>query len=186
MMRILIKYAFKDRKKILEEIDKLTAEILSMVSVDALEEFKNNLEKKLTKFEEDVTSKKQGKFIRDFKDYQSGRILTFHRKYDYMYTENEREPPAGLVENNTGEHIREVEKSDVSDSNQWDVSDSISGKGSGADRSVNRSNFLKQFRLFNQGRTDSRKAGVEEWVAEEEELCNENMRKEKKIPGQGV
>ncbi|KAJ1176935.1 hypothetical protein NDU88_002202 [Pleurodeles waltl] len=45
-------------------------------------------------------SKKQRKFIRDFKDYQSGRILTFHRKYDYMYVENDKEL---AVEKNRGE-----------------------------------------------------------------------------------
>ncbi|KAJ1128539.1 hypothetical protein NDU88_006917 [Pleurodeles waltl] len=31
-----------------------------------------------------------------------------------------------------------------------------------------------------------REAGVEEWEAEEEEPCSEDLRKEKKIPGQWV
>ncbi|KAJ1101388.1 hypothetical protein NDU88_006456 [Pleurodeles waltl] len=62
MMKILIKYAIKDRKKILEEIEKVSTEIVSLTSEDAMEEFKKNLEKKLSSFEADIMSKKQRKF----------------------------------------------------------------------------------------------------------------------------
>ncbi|KAJ1114981.1 hypothetical protein NDU88_003210 [Pleurodeles waltl] len=49
------------------------------------DEYMKGLEKKLCKLEEEITGKKQRKYIRDFKDYQAGRILTFQRKYDHMY-----------------------------------------------------------------------------------------------------
>ncbi|KAJ1199051.1 hypothetical protein NDU88_002889 [Pleurodeles waltl] len=84
MMKILIKYESKDRKKILDEIEKVSTEILSLTTDDGMEEFKENLEKKLSRFEDDIMSKKQRKCIRDFWDYQSGRILSFHRKYDHL------------------------------------------------------------------------------------------------------
>ncbi|KAJ1158880.1 hypothetical protein NDU88_011553 [Pleurodeles waltl] len=99
-------------------------------------------------------SKKQRKFLRDFKDYQSGRILTFHRKYDHMYAENDKEL---VVENSNRDFTLEVEESDISDGNQSDVSDSLLDKGPVADKNASRSNFFKQFRLLNQGRTDQRK-----------------------------
>ncbi|KAJ1081668.1 hypothetical protein NDU88_001846 [Pleurodeles waltl] len=119
-----------------------------------MEEFKNNLEKKLSSFEEDVMSKKQRKFIRDFKDYQSCRILTFHRKYDHMVMENEKEP---VIANNNKDFTSEVEESNVLDGTQTDVSDSHLEKGAVVDKNLNKSNFFKQFRLLNQGRTDQRK-----------------------------
>ncbi|KAJ1119484.1 hypothetical protein NDU88_007669 [Pleurodeles waltl] len=139
MMKILIKYAIKDRKKILEEIEKVSMEIVSLIAEDAIEEFKKNLEKKLSSFEGDIMSKKQRKFLRDFKDYQSGRILTFHRKYDHMYVENEKEP---TVENNNRDSTSEVEESDISDGNQSDVSDSLLEKGPVVDKNASRSNFF--------------------------------------------
>ncbi|KAJ1124121.1 hypothetical protein NDU88_002583 [Pleurodeles waltl] len=110
-------------------------------------------------------------------------ILTFHRKNDYIYAENDKELP---VEKNSGELMSEVEESDVSDGNQSDVSDSLLDKGSGLDKSLNRSNFLKQFRLLNKGRTDQRKkhfpkeAGVGKQEAEEEEPGSKDTSKEKK------
>ncbi|KAJ1156138.1 hypothetical protein NDU88_008862 [Pleurodeles waltl] len=131
MMKILIKYVIKDRKKILEEIEKVSIEIVSLTSEDALEEFKKNLEKKLSNFDGDIMSKKQCKFLRDFKDYQSGRILTFHRKYDHMYAENDKELS---VENSNRYFTSEVEESDISDGNQSDVSDSLLDKGLAADK----------------------------------------------------
>ncbi|KAJ1082373.1 hypothetical protein NDU88_002541 [Pleurodeles waltl] len=157
MMRILIKYASKDRTKILEEIDKAIAEILTMVWQDTLEEFRNNLDKKPSKFEVDITLKKQRKFICEIKDYQLGRILTFHRKYDIMYTDDYEEQISSVVEANPDMILREPEESDVSDSNLSDASDTTLAKSSGADMKMNRSNFLKQFHLLNQGRTDQRK-----------------------------
>ncbi|KAJ1199127.1 hypothetical protein NDU88_002965 [Pleurodeles waltl] len=66
MMRIFIKYAVKDREKILEKIEKLPSDLLSMVSRDVFEEFIKNLEKKLSKLKEEITTKKQRKFIHDF------------------------------------------------------------------------------------------------------------------------
>ncbi|KAJ1177178.1 hypothetical protein NDU88_002440 [Pleurodeles waltl] len=87
MMRILTKYAIKDRSKILEEMEKVRLELLSLVTQETFDEFMKNLEKKLCKLEEEITGKKQRKYIRDFKDYQASRILTFQRKYDHMYNE---------------------------------------------------------------------------------------------------
>ncbi|KAJ1218713.1 hypothetical protein NDU88_006290 [Pleurodeles waltl] len=52
--------------------------------------------------------------------YRRGRILTFHRKYDYMYVESDKELS---VENNSRELTSEVEESHVSDGNQSDVPD---------------------------------------------------------------
>ncbi|KAJ1089957.1 hypothetical protein NDU88_003097 [Pleurodeles waltl] len=49
------------------------------------DEYMKGLEKKLCKLEEEITGKKQRKYIRNFKDHQAGRILTFQRKYDHMY-----------------------------------------------------------------------------------------------------
>ncbi|KAJ1140593.1 hypothetical protein NDU88_006942 [Pleurodeles waltl] len=134
MMKMLIKNALKDRKKILEEIEKVSIEIVSLTSEDVMEEFKKNLEKKLSRSEEDIMSKKQCKFIQDFKDYQSGRIITFHRKYDHMYVENEKE---SIVENKSREFTSEVEESDISDGNQSDVSDSLLEKDPVADKNTN-------------------------------------------------
>ncbi|KAJ1166428.1 hypothetical protein NDU88_006832 [Pleurodeles waltl] len=118
------------------------------------EEFKTSLDKRLETLEEDITAKKQRKFIRDFKDYQSGRILSFHRKYDHMYGDNQKNVPENQSDVNIGDQIDEVEENDVSDSNQSDISDSVSGKSLEAEKSSNKSNFLKQFCLLNQGRTE--------------------------------
>ncbi|KAJ1140787.1 hypothetical protein NDU88_007125 [Pleurodeles waltl] len=105
-MKILIKYAIKDRKKILEETEKVSTEIVSLTSEDAIEEFKKNLEKKLSSFEGDIMSKKQRKFLRDFKDYQSGRILTFHRKYDHMEGQTKENK---YFHNGAGDGVQEAE-----------------------------------------------------------------------------
>ncbi|KAJ1109569.1 hypothetical protein NDU88_006929 [Pleurodeles waltl] len=121
---------------------------------DGIEEFKKNLETKLSSCEEDIMSKKQRKFICDFKDYQSGRIVSFHRKYDHLYVKNEKE---SVIENNNRDFTSEVEESDVSDGSQSDLSDSLLEKRAAADKNLNKSNFFKQFRLLNQGRTDQRK-----------------------------
>ncbi|KAJ1144425.1 hypothetical protein NDU88_010724 [Pleurodeles waltl] len=207
MMKILIKYAAKDRKKILDEIDKVSTEILSLTSDDGVEEFKKNLEKKLNSLEEDIMSKKQHKFICDFKDYQSGRILTPHRKYDHLYVENEKEP---LVENNR-DFTSEVEESDISDGSQSDVSDSLLEKGAAADKNLSRivtphrkydhlyvenekEPLVENNRDFTsesgrkEGQTKENKyfpkeVGVEVQEAEEEESGSKDMSKEKKSPG---
>ncbi|KAJ1189750.1 hypothetical protein NDU88_006492 [Pleurodeles waltl] len=115
-----------------------------------------NFQKKLLKLEEEITSKKQRKFIRDFKDYQAGRILTFQRKFDHMYNEE-------AIELNTrdlelaNKLVEEREESNISDGNLSDVSDTILSKDVILDKETDRLHFLKQFRLLNQGRTDQQK-----------------------------
>ncbi|KAJ1109469.1 hypothetical protein NDU88_006829 [Pleurodeles waltl] len=156
MKRILIKYAIKDRSKILEEIDKIRLELLTIITQEALDDFMKNLEKKLTKLEEDIPIKKQRKFIRDFKDYQAGRILTFHRKYDHMYKEEVSELSLKNLET-TEVSTEELVESDVSDGYLSDISDTTLLKDVVVDKGTERSNFLKQFRLLNQGRTDQYK-----------------------------
>ncbi|KAJ1215732.1 hypothetical protein NDU88_003340 [Pleurodeles waltl] len=115
MMRILIKYASKERVKILEEIEQTTKEILTTVTQAYFDELKANLDKKLIKYKEDITAKKQRTFLRDFKDYQSGRILTFYRKYDYMYSEDYKDPVPEAASGASGANVHESEESDVSD-----------------------------------------------------------------------
>ncbi|KAJ1194668.1 hypothetical protein NDU88_003954 [Pleurodeles waltl] len=147
----------QERERILEEIHKTTKLILTSVSQSAFDDVKGNLDKKLSQFEEEITMKKQRKFIWDFKDYQSGRIPTFHRKYDHMYTEDYKEP---VLLGNIGTSdisLRLPEESDVSDSSLSDKSENPLGKNMDVDTSVSRSNFLKQFRLLNQERTEQRK-----------------------------
>ncbi|KAJ1175202.1 hypothetical protein NDU88_000493 [Pleurodeles waltl] len=147
----------QDRDKIMEEIDKTIKSILTLVSQSVFEEVKGYLDKKLSKFEEEITMKKQRKFIRDFKDYQSGRILTFHHKYDHMYTEDYKDPtPVGDV-GSSGIDLGLTEESDVSDENLSDAPEITAEKNREVDTSTSRSNFLKQFLLLNQGRTERRK-----------------------------
>ncbi|KAJ1105750.1 hypothetical protein NDU88_003155 [Pleurodeles waltl] len=164
MMKILIKYAFKDREKFMEEIDKTTKLILTLVSQSAFEEVKGNLDKKLSKFEEEITVKKHRKFISDFKDYQSGSFLTFHHKYDHMYTEDYKDPTPLSDNEMSGRNLRLTEESDASDGNlsfrmhrisQWE------GQNRGE--------------IFNPGEED------EDIEAEEEESCSEGTKKEKKV-----
>ncbi|KAJ1188496.1 hypothetical protein NDU88_005257 [Pleurodeles waltl] len=153
MMRILIKYAVKDRSKILEEIDKIRLELLTIITQETLDEFMQNLENKLIKLEEDITTKKQRKFIRDYKDDQAGRILTFHRKYVHMYKEETSELCFKNLET-TAVSTEELVESNVSDGNLSDVSDTALSKGVVVDKGTERSDILKQFRLLNQGQTD--------------------------------
>ncbi|KAJ1180798.1 hypothetical protein NDU88_006014 [Pleurodeles waltl] len=122
MMRILTKYAAKDRNRILEDIEKTQLKLLTITTQESVDEFMKGLEKKLMKLEEDITNKKQRKFIRDFKDYQSGRILTFHRKYDHMYKDEGFGENAKNVDVTTTS-IEEQVESDVADGNLSDVSD---------------------------------------------------------------
>ncbi|KAJ1173311.1 hypothetical protein NDU88_005147 [Pleurodeles waltl] len=157
MMRILIKYASKERIKIVEEIDKITQVILTLVSQKTFDEVKDNLDKKLSKFEEEITVKKQRKFIRDYKDYQSGRILTFHHKNDHMYTEGYKESIPSGDKSSSGVNLGLTEESDVSDGNLSDASEITAEQIRDVDASVNRSNFSKQFCLLNQGRTEQTK-----------------------------
>ncbi|KAJ1099584.1 hypothetical protein NDU88_004683 [Pleurodeles waltl] len=112
------------------------------VTQETLDDFMRNLEKKLVKMEEDITTKKQRKFIRDFKDYQAGRILTFHRKYDHMYKEEASEVGVKNLEITAGS-TEELLESDVSDGNLSDVSDTIVSKGVTQDEiSVNEDEIL--------------------------------------------
>ncbi|KAJ1110004.1 hypothetical protein NDU88_007359 [Pleurodeles waltl] len=155
MMRILIKYAIKDRSKLLEEMEKVRLELLSLVTQEMFDEYMKGLEKKLCKLEEEITGKKQRKYIRDFKDYQAGRILTFQRKYDHMY-----EGSTDVDVRNTeqaSQLIEEQEESDISDGNLSDVSDTVVSGALTSDKEKDRSNFLKQFRLLNQGRLEQHK-----------------------------
>ncbi|KAJ1131371.1 hypothetical protein NDU88_009708 [Pleurodeles waltl] len=115
-----------------------------------------NLEKKLLKLEEEITSKKQRKFIRDFKDCQAGRILTFQRKYDHMYSEDTTESNVMDCEL-VNKPVEEQEESDISDGNLSDVPDTVLFRVSTSDKEKDRLNFLKQFRLLNQGRTEQHK-----------------------------
>ncbi|KAJ1137349.1 hypothetical protein NDU88_003760 [Pleurodeles waltl] len=156
MMRILTKYAAKDRNRILEDIEKTRLELLTITTQESVDEFMKGLERKLMKLEEDITNKKQRKLIRDFKDYQSGRILTFHRKYDHMYKDEGSGVKAKNVDVTTTSTEEQVE-SDVSDGNLSDVLDTTLSKGLFLDKGIERSNFLKQFRLLNQGGTDQYK-----------------------------
>ncbi|KAJ1175567.1 hypothetical protein NDU88_000854 [Pleurodeles waltl] len=174
-MRILIKYAARDRNKILEEIDKIRLELLLLVTQETLDDFMRNLEKKLVKMEEVIKTKKQRKLIRDFKDYQAGRILTFHCKYDHMYKEEASEASLKNLESTVGSTKEPVE-SDVSDGNLLDVSDTAVPKGVVVDKGTERSNFLKQFRLLNQGRTDQYK---------DRQAKNRRRRKKLKTGGSG-
>ncbi|KAJ1129499.1 hypothetical protein NDU88_007867 [Pleurodeles waltl] len=160
MMKILIKYASKDRENIIEEIEKTTKLILTLVSQSTFDEVKDNLDKKLSKFEEEFTVKKQRKFIRDFKDYQSGRILTFHHKYEHMYSEGYKDLILSGDIGRSGINLGLTEESDVSDVSDKNLSDApeiTAEKNRDVDNSISRSNFLKQFRLLNQGRTEQRK-----------------------------
>ncbi|KAJ1177726.1 hypothetical protein NDU88_002978 [Pleurodeles waltl] len=146
------------RAKTLEEIEQLTKEILTFTTPENFEEVKVNLDKKLIKYEEDITAKKQRTFLRDFKDYQAGRILTFHRKYDHMFSNEYRESLPDMRKDTTGTEVHESEESDMSDSNYSDTTDtSSSSRTMGSDKNIERANFLKQFRLLNQGRTDQKK-----------------------------
>ncbi|KAJ1177650.1 hypothetical protein NDU88_002902 [Pleurodeles waltl] len=156
MMRILTKYAMKDRSRTLEEMEKVRLEILALITQETFDEYMKYLEKKLCKFEEEITAKKQRKFIRDFKDYQAGRILTFQRKYDHMYNEEATELNSRDSEQ-ISQPIEEQEESDISDGNLSDVSDTALAGAPASDKEVDRLNFLKQFRLLNQGRMDQHK-----------------------------
>ncbi|KAJ1138849.1 hypothetical protein NDU88_005230 [Pleurodeles waltl] len=158
MMRLLIKYTSKERARILEELDQITKEILMMVTQANFDELKINLDKQRIKYEEEITAKKQRNFLRDFKYYQSGRVLTFHRKYDYMYSEEYKEPVSDGGKGASGVNIHDSEESDISDSNLSDTTDAAHlRKIMGSDKSTNRANLFKQIWLLNQGRTDQKK-----------------------------
>ncbi|KAJ1187966.1 hypothetical protein NDU88_004731 [Pleurodeles waltl] len=119
------------------------------------DEYMKGLEKKLCKLEEEITGKKQRKYIRDFKDYQAGRILTFQRKYDHMY-EGRTDVDVRNTEQ-ASQLVEEQEESDISDGNLSDVSDTVVSGALTSDKEKDRSNFLKQFRLLNQGRLEQHK-----------------------------
>ncbi|KAJ1092618.1 hypothetical protein NDU88_005728 [Pleurodeles waltl] len=87
------------------------------------DEYMKGLEKKLCKLEEEITGKKQRKYIRDFKDYQAGRILTFQRKYDHMY-EGSTDVNVRNIEQ-ASQPVEEQEESDISDGNLSDVPDTV-------------------------------------------------------------
>ncbi|XP_078507084.1 uncharacterized protein LOC144767537 [Lissotriton helveticus] len=151
MMKILVKYALKDRAKLLKDIEDLLAEIEPLMAKEALEEHLKKLNVKMEKLEEEITAKKQRKFIKDFKDYHSGRTLTFQKKYDHLFDKKTGMALAGQPK--SGPSAEAVE-SDVSDGNLSDAS--TSGITQEPSMNVNKKvNFLTQFQMMSQNRTDT-------------------------------
>ncbi|KAJ1119210.1 hypothetical protein NDU88_007396 [Pleurodeles waltl] len=121
--------------KILDEIEKVRLELLSIVTQEVFDELMKNLEKKLLKLEEKITSKKQRKFIRDFKDCQAGHIMTFQLKYDHMYSEETTESNVRDCEL-VNKPVEEQEESDISDGNLSDVPDTVLSRVSISDKEM--------------------------------------------------
>ncbi|KAJ1144096.1 hypothetical protein NDU88_010398, partial [Pleurodeles waltl] len=69
--------------KVLEKIDEVTKQIEAVSDRKLVESLSNTMEERLTKFEEEIISRKSRKFNRDTFDYKTGQIYTFARKFDY-------------------------------------------------------------------------------------------------------
>lgn len=79
MLGLLSKYAAM-------ELEQVTKDMQGMLDKhpqqEDIQNFYKEMEGRLTKYEEEIKTKKKWKFTRDKIDYASGRILTFGRKYE--------------------------------------------------------------------------------------------------------
>ena len=157
MLEILVEFAWVDRKTLLSEIDTLTEEIKSMDSSNNFEEFYSKMEKRLEKIEEEIKTKKQRKFLRDLNDYQTGRILTFAKKYDHLYEETGKSHTG-----TTGDQDKDKEKnkdSIILDSGSESDISIETPSTSNMSNSIRTINFLEDYRVLNRGRTEGRGEG---------------------------
>ncbi|KAJ1184974.1 hypothetical protein NDU88_001770 [Pleurodeles waltl] len=84
MLKILVKYAWKEFEKLNIEIETISKELKERISGEGFETEMEKLNEKLRKAEEILKVKKQQKFLRDLKDYEKGQILTFGKKYEQV------------------------------------------------------------------------------------------------------
>ena len=82
MLKILVKYAKLDRDVLIQEISQLQDELSKSGEKEIIAKFKREMEVRLDVCETEIKARKHRKFIRDCKDYQSGCIYTFSKKYD--------------------------------------------------------------------------------------------------------
>ncbi|XP_078518404.1 mitogen-activated protein kinase-binding protein 1 [Lissotriton helveticus] len=84
MLDLLVKFAWSDRAKILEEIDNLEKDIAKDSDKAKQEHLREEMKKRLVKYELKIRQRKQEKYERDECDYALGRILTFSKKFDAL------------------------------------------------------------------------------------------------------
>ena len=76
--------------ELIKNIEKLKEELAKETSKEDLKRKLTEIEQRIKKREEEIKTRKQRKFIRDQNDYASGRVLTFSKKYDHLYKNNEQ------------------------------------------------------------------------------------------------
>ncbi|KAJ1108175.1 hypothetical protein NDU88_005557 [Pleurodeles waltl] len=85
---ILIKYAWADREKALKEIEEMEEWLTKQKQQVQITKFKQGMQVRVDKLENDIKMRKQSKCIKDIGDYDSGCIITFNKKFDYIYGAN--------------------------------------------------------------------------------------------------
>lgn len=151
MLRLLVRFAWKDCEKQAEIIEKNTQ---ALKGVCATEEFKKEmtkLENRLEKIEEEITMKKQRKFERDRRDYECRQILTFARKYDHLRGSATLSSNLGeFNRNKTTESGREEQTTveSLTDDSTSDISNASEQEG------VNQK-ILKEFSMLAKGRMNT-------------------------------
>ncbi|KAJ1099299.1 hypothetical protein NDU88_004401 [Pleurodeles waltl] len=155
MLHILIKYAWKERESLLQEISNVETRLKDLCDTDEFDKEMLKIENRLNKVEEEVKKKKQHKFIRDQKDYEKGQVLTFAKKYDSIRVKQPSKSAVSqrmcneqqlTVENNEESVNIAVNSTDPeSDTSESDISVQSLPEGV-------KTNILKEFDLLAQGR----------------------------------
>ncbi|KAJ1190770.1 hypothetical protein NDU88_000089 [Pleurodeles waltl] len=87
MLGFLSKYEAIELEEITGKIRKLKTLFHEHGSKEEIEQLMAGLEKRLYKYEEEIETKKERKFLCDKIDYTMGKILTFGKKYDVAWQE---------------------------------------------------------------------------------------------------
>ena len=85
MMQILIKFGWEEHQESVKELEALKEELASSTSKEDIKTKFQEIEGRVAKVEKEIKARKQHKFLWDEIDYDSGRILTFHKRYDHLY-----------------------------------------------------------------------------------------------------
>ena len=150
MMNILIQYAWEEHPELLKQIEAIKDELTKNTPSGEFSTKMTEMETRLKKKEDEIKVRKQRKFLRDQRDYASGRILTFHKKYDHLYSPENKNAMDTLQTTNGTEGIMELPS--VSSISESDVSDSDTSRVAAEQNVKSNINFLEDFRVLTEFR----------------------------------
>ncbi|XP_078518141.1 uncharacterized protein LOC144782674 [Lissotriton helveticus] len=144
MLDILIKYAWEDRDVILQQLKDMDEEFGKCNDQETIKKFKDELKNRLKKHEDDIKYRKQRKLHCDCGDYESGRILTYSPKYDYLY--NQQDTTSITVNQTLTESDHNI--ATLTSGSETDTSQQSTSTALVIDISKKPANFLQEFRVL--------------------------------------